>query len=84
MSLFLTGAAGDINTANPNLDEKSYYIFDIGERLWKEFVTNESSAVEIEKDRINVIKEKVRLKRRKFEFQEDQDSVLLANKMPIN
>lgn len=87
VSLFLTGAAGDINTANPNLDEKSYYIFDIGERLWKEFVTNESSAVEIEKDRINVIKEKVRLKRRKFEFQEDANQLmakeLISRKNPL-
>ena len=87
VSLFLTGAAGDINTANPNPNEKSYYIFDIGERLANEFITNEASATEITKNKMSVIKDKVRISRRKFEFQEDANQImakeLLTRKNPM-
>ena len=80
VSLFLTGAAGDINTANPNLNEKSYYIFDIGERLSKEFIASEPYAEPILSDTLNTVKEKVRINRRKFDLQEDANKAM-ANEL---
>jgi len=79
VSLFLLGAAGDINTSNPDPNAKLWRYNNIGERLAEEVINTAKDAKRISGG-VKVIKESVKIKRRIIADKKESNAIM-ANEL---